>query len=101
MGDRNFVKTPFYRVVATQSLGDGKEFPGEFRAVQGSDWYQSPKLYKENGFKEEKDAKELIRILEKNQPLQAVLERMEKKRETKIRRFSITSRSFRMSVPDI
>ena len=62
---RNFVKTPFYRVVATQSLGDGKEFPGEFRAVQGSDWYQSPKLYKENGFKEEKDAKELIRILEK------------------------------------
>ena len=80
---RNFVKTPFYRVVATQSLGDGKEFPGEFRAVQGSDWYQSPKLYKENGFKEEKDAKELIRILEKNQPLQAVLERMEKKRETK------------------
>ena len=32
---RNFVKTPFYRVVATQSLGDGKEFPGEFRAVQG------------------------------------------------------------------
>ena len=80
---RNFVKTPFYRVVATQSLGDGKEFPGEFRAVQGSDWYQSPKLYKENGFREEKDAKELIRILEKNQPLQAVLERMEKKRETK------------------
>ena len=80
---RNFVKTPFYRVVATQSLGDGKEFPGEFRAVQGSDWYQSPKLYKENGFKEEKDAKELIRILEKNQPLQAVLERIEKKRETK------------------
>ena len=32
---RNFVKTPFYRVVATQSLGDGKEFPGEFRAVAG------------------------------------------------------------------
>ena len=60
-----------------------KEFPGEFRAVEGSDWYQSPKLYKENGFKEEKDARELIRTLEKNQPLQAVLERMEKKKETK------------------
>ena len=80
---RNFVKTPFYRVVASQILGEGEDFPGEFRAVQCSDWYQSPKLYKENGFKEEKDAKELIRILEKNQPLQAVLERMEKKRETK------------------
>ena len=80
---RSFVKTPFYRVVASQSIGEAKEFPGEFRAVEGSDWYQSPKLYKENGFKEEKDARELIRTLEKNQPLQAVLERMEKKKETK------------------
>ena len=80
---RSFVKTPFYRVVASQSIGEEKEFPGEFRAVEGSDWYQSPKLYKENGFKEEKDARELIRTLEKNQPLQAVLERMEKKKETK------------------
>ena len=79
---RSFVKTPFYRVVASQSIGEAKEFPGEFRAVEGSDWYQSPKLYKENGFKEEKDARELIRTLEKNQPLQAVLERMEKKKET-------------------
>ena len=80
---RSFVKTSFYRVVASQSIGEAKEFPGEFRAVEGSDWYQSPKLYKENGFKEEKDARELIRTLEKNQPLQAVLERMEKKKETK------------------
>ncbi|SCG89126.1 DNA topoisomerase 3 [uncultured Clostridium sp.] len=80
---RSFVKTPFYRVVASQSIGEAKEFPGEFRAVEGSDWYQSSKLYKENGFKEEKDARELIRTLEKNQPLQAVLERMEKKKETK------------------
>ena len=80
---RSFVKTPFYRVVASQSIGEAKEFPGEFRAVEGSDWYQSPKLYKENGFKEEKDARELIRTLEKNQPLQAVLERMEKKKESK------------------
>ncbi|RGY01692.1 type IA DNA topoisomerase [Blautia sp. OF03-15BH] len=80
---RSFVKTPFYRVVASQSIGEAKEFPGEFRAVEGSDWYQSPKLYKENGFKEEKDARELIRTLEKNQPLLAVLERMEKKKETK------------------
>ena len=60
-----------------------RSFRENFGQLQGSDWYQSPKLYKENGFKEEEDAKELIRILEKNQPLQAVLERMEKKRETK------------------
>ena len=35
---------------------EGKEFDGEWRSVDGSDYYQSPKLYKENGFKERTDA---------------------------------------------
>ena len=47
---------------------DGR-ISGSARAPTGIS--SRPKLYKENGFKEEKDAKELIRILEKNQPLQA------------------------------
>ena len=37
-----------------------KPFDGEWRAVEGSAYYQSPLLYKENGFKEEEDAKALI-----------------------------------------
>lgn len=56
---RQFVKTPFYRVVQRAGL-KGQVLEGEFRAVEGSDYYLSPKLYKENGFRERKDAEELI-----------------------------------------
>lgn len=56
---RQFVKTPFYRVVQRAELR-GQVLEGEFRAVEGSDYYLSPKLYKENGFRERKDAEELI-----------------------------------------
>ncbi len=56
---RQFVKTPFYRVLQSVEL-EGRMLEGEFRAVEGSDYYLSPKLYKENGFKERKDAEELI-----------------------------------------
>lgn len=79
---REFVKTPFYRVVSTCVCG-GREFEGEFRAVEGSKYFQSPKLYKENGFKEKKDARELIDVLSAAQPLKAVAESIERKKESK------------------
>jgi len=56
---RSFVKTPFYRVLGNFILKD-KSFSGEWRAVEGSLFYMSPKLYKENGFRERADAEELI-----------------------------------------
>ncbi|MDE5590336.1 MAG: type IA DNA topoisomerase, partial [Acetatifactor sp.] len=56
---RSFVKTPFYRVLGNFSL-KGKSFSGEWRAVKGSPFYMSPKLYKENGFRERVDAEQLI-----------------------------------------
>ena len=59
---RAFTKTPFYRVMAGLKIADG-EARAEWRAVEGSAYYQSPKLYKENGFKERKDAEGLIRSL--------------------------------------
>lgn len=59
---RAFVKTPFYRVVMAMEA-EGHALEGEFRAVEGSRYYLSPKLYKENGFNEMKDAKELIAYL--------------------------------------
>ena len=37
--------------------------------VEGSRYFQSPLLYKENGFKEEKDARQLLDILSANPPL--------------------------------
>lgn len=79
---RSFVKTPFYRVLAHCKL-QNQGFDGEWRAVEGSHWYQSPRLYKENGFKEKKDAEELIRGLSAIRPQEAMVARLEKKKETK------------------
>ena len=59
---REFVKTPFYRVLNTMDL-DGMKLEGEWKAVEGSKYFQSPKLYKENGFKEKQDAQALIAYL--------------------------------------
>ena len=56
---RNFKETPFYRVVGNFTDA-GVE--AEWRAVEGSKYFQSPLLYKENGFKEEKDANALIEL---------------------------------------
>lgn len=79
---RDFVKTPFYRVLNTINY-NGKVFDGEFRAVEGSKYYLSPKLYKENGFKEKKDAQVLIDELSVDPPLTAVADAVEKKKENK------------------
>ena len=79
---RQFVKTPFYRIVQQLEL-EGKQLEGEFRAVQGSAYFQSPKLYKENGFKEKKDAQELIRRLLADPPAKTVVDSIERKKEKK------------------
>lgn len=60
---REFVKTPFYRVLGKFSM-EGRSFEGEWRAVEGSRYFQSPDLYKENGFKDRNRAEELKGILE-------------------------------------
>lgn len=80
---RNFVKTPFYRVVATLLLSEDKSFDAEWKAVEGSKYFESPKLYKENGFKERKDAEELINILSENKPVTMEVISIERKTENK------------------
>ncbi len=79
---RSFVKTPFYRVLGNFRLRD-KTFSGEWRAVEGSAWFASPKLYKENGFKEEADAKGLIAYLEQEPAGDPVVESITRKKENK------------------
>ncbi len=100
---RAFVKTPFYRVTGKLSAG-GSAFEAEFRAVKGSKYEGSPKLYKENGFRKKEDAMTLIselnvpagaafeEITEKDKQLTAqraveglaaVVEQIEKKQEKK------------------
>lgn len=61
---RDFEKTPFYRVLAKNELF-GQIVEGEFKAVEGSKYYLSPLLYKENGFKKEEDARECIAYVSK------------------------------------
>ena len=60
---RDFVKTPFYRVLSTIDAQE-HTFEGEWRAVKGSRYFESYDLYKENGFKERKKAEELIQYLQ-------------------------------------
>ncbi len=80
---REFVKTPFYRVIETLTT-EGGTFEGEWRAVKGSRYFESLKLYKENGFKERQDAEELITYLRtENEPLQCRILSIEKKKEKK------------------
>ena len=79
---REFVKTPFYRVLADVSMS-GKSCECEWKAVENSPYFNSPLLYKENGFKEKKDAQALIDSLMDAPPVQAVVESIEKKKETK------------------
>ena len=79
---REFVETPFYRVMA--SFGEeGRNFEGEWRAVKGSKWFESFDLYKENGFKEEKKAQELIDYLKEPSPVSGQIASIEKKKEKK------------------
>ncbi len=77
---RQFVKTPFYRVIGNMALADGT-FEAEWKAVEGSRYYNSPLLYKENGFKEEKDAKALIEQLSAD--MHVAIDKVEKKKENK------------------
>ena len=91
---RQFVETPFYRVLAKCSLG-GSVFEAEWRAAEDSKYFASPKLYKENGFNKEEDARALIeqitevkmpdtsRNLSVAPPADLVITGLEKKKENK------------------
>ncbi len=78
---REFVKTPFYRLVA--NVGEeGQTFDAEWKAVKGTKYFESPLLYKENGFKERPAAEQLLAELKTGEP-EAVVEAVERKKEKK------------------
>ena len=78
---RNFVKTPFYRVVASVLLGE-RGIDCEWRAVEGTPYFASPLLYKENGFKKRESAENLLQYL-LEEPRKAIVYSIEKKKENK------------------
>ncbi len=97
---RQFVKTPFYRVTGRFSIvcqakdnqasaslaaaeNGSRSFEGEWRAVEGSRWFQSPLLYKENGFKDKEEAQKLINFLEEEPREIPVVDKIERKKEQK------------------
>ena len=79
---RSFVKTPFYRVIGTFQQ-DGMDFQAEWKAAEGSRYFQSPALYRDNGFKEREKAEKLIRFLSEKPPMSGTVLSVEKKKETK------------------
>ena len=81
---RSFVKTPFYRVLAQVALGEEKGvFEAEWRALEGSKYFKSPILYKENGFKKKEDAEKLIHELSEEKPILTEVFSVERKKENK------------------
>ncbi len=93
---RSFVKTPFYRVMGSfqipgEDSAKARPLEGEWRAAEGSKWFASPLLYKENGFREKKHAEELMEKLGMRMPEGApgsgyqgsFLDKCERKKEQK------------------
>lgn len=79
---REFVKTPFFRVISTVDV-EGQTFEGEWRAIKGSRYFESFDLYKENGFQKREKAEELIAYLSQPLPLTCEILSIEKKKEKK------------------
>ena len=85
---REFEVTPFYRVIAKvgkkpEEADNTNLFTAEWKAVEGSIYYGSPKLYKENGFKEKVDAEQLIEYLDNPVPVEMKIKSITKKTEKK------------------
>lgn len=77
---RDFVKTPFYRVIASVSpSGETSSFSAEFKSIEGSKYYNSPLLYSEKGFKNRETAEEMISVLSN----EGIIESKESKKEPK------------------
>lgn len=84
---RSFKKTAFYKIIGTFAYQD-ISFEGEWRAVEGSKYFQSPFLYKDNGFLKKEKAEEFIIELKNSKPaeeekLMAVVEAVSRKKEKK------------------
>ena len=74
---RNFVKTPFYKIIG--EFGDeDSSFKAEWKVNEKSKLYESPKLYNESGFKKIEDAKNFILTLKDKK---AIIEEVKKSKQ--------------------
>ena len=56
---RNFVKTPYYKIIGKFG-NESSNFDAEWKVNEKSKMFESPKLYNESGFKKQEEAKEFI-----------------------------------------
>ncbi|KEH98206.1 type IA DNA topoisomerase [Clostridium botulinum] len=81
---RNFEKTPFYKINSSIFIEEGLGYEGEWKAIEKSQYFESPKLYNDGGFKKREDAEKLInKLKEESKDNTAVIEKITKKKEVK------------------
>ncbi|MEA4826346.1 MAG: DNA topoisomerase [Clostridium sp.] len=81
---RNFNKTSFYKIISSFKVNDSLSYEGEWKAVEGSKYFESNALYSDNGFKKESDARQLINELsEHSNSICPIIEKISKQKEVK------------------
>ena len=79
---RAFVKMPFYRVIGKTLIGE-TSFDAEWKTSESSRFYNTPYLYKDNGFKDRTKAQELVNYLSDPLPAEGIVTSIERKKEVK------------------
>ena len=79
---RTFVPTPFYRILGHFDC-QRFEVEAEWKAVKGSNYFESKKLYKDNGFLDKNDAQEFIKYLEDGSNNETIVVSSSKRQEKK------------------
>lgn len=79
---RSFVPTPFYRIMGHFDC-QGFLVEAEWKAVKGSKYFQSPKIYKDNGFLDKKEAQEFVKYLDEHCHGETKVESCTKRKERK------------------
>ena len=75
---KNFVKTKYYKIIG--KFGEEiSSFKAEWKVTENSKMYNSPRLYNENGFKKEEDAKEFIKSLQGKKAIITEIKRVKQK----------------------
>ena len=81
---RDFVKTPYYKIIGSFQLDEALGYDGEWKAIEGSEHFMSELLFKDIGFKDKEVAEKFVLNLNAdNQEALAIIEEAKRKKETK------------------
>jgi DNA topoisomerase-3 len=81
---REFIVTPFYKIIGSFNVEEGSSYDGDWKAVEGSKYFDSQMLYNEGGFKTQEAAQKLIgELRDSSLEGRALVEAVTKKKENK------------------